>query len=310
MAEECVIEVVVPNFMLKVEYTNVYRERHETQLAVTNVFAELPPIRQPHTNPYLGTPHNTDLGMPPNPYLGMPPNPYLGGSRTHPNEEEPDMPPNHTAYYKIIRIENNGLNGFNLICYEGSYDGYTSTWGPNEIIYTTTRLCEMLRNGRIILPRNLPPNYEQLMRSIKGGTTKKRRFIKSKKYKRSKRSRSVRQSRNRKGGGFPSEYHREKYHESKQLFDKYPIGSNEREELRKTMLSHLDEWEKSTDIEKKAKEIEKKAKEIDKKEFTTSTSTSTSNGGKSRRRHHRRSSKKHKKARKSRRANRRHSRKH
>ena len=191
MTEECGIEVV-SDFMLKVNY-NVYgvygeRERRETLLVVNNVFAELPRLPP---NPYLWTTPNTDLRMPPNP--------YLGGSTTHPNVEGPEMPPNHTAYYKIIRIENNGLNGFNLICYEGSYDGHTGTWGPNEIIYTTTRLCEMLRNGRIILPRNLPPNYEQLMRSIKGGTTKKRHFRKSKKSKRTKSK-----SRTRRGGGLSS----------------------------------------------------------------------------------------------------------
>jgi hypothetical protein len=227
MAEECDIEVVVPNFMLNVKYTNVYRERRETQLAVTNVFAELPPIRHP-PNPYLGV------------VTEMPPNPYLGGSRT---------PPNHTAYYKIIHIENNGLNVFNLICFEGSYDGHTDTWGPNEIIYTTTRLCEMLRNGRIILPRNLQPNYEKLMRSIKGGTTKKRHFRKSKKSKRTKSK-----SRTRRGGGLSSkqlwEQIKELQNKSKNLQD-----DHERKKLEEVYIDPLFlKWEKATEAEAQAKE--------------------------------------------------------
>ena len=219
MADECVIEVVAPNVMLKVGYTNVYGERRETLLAVNNVFAELPPFRLP-PNPYLKTPPNTDL----------------------------DTPPNHRAYYKIIRIENNGLNGFNLICYEGSYDR-TSTWGPNEIIYTTTRLCEMLRNGRIILPHDLAPNYEQLMRSIKGGTTKKRHFRESKKSKRTKSK-----SRTRRGGGLSSkqlwEQVKELQNKSKNLQD-----DHERKKLAELYIDPLFvKWEKATEAEAQAKE--------------------------------------------------------
>ena len=237
MADECVIEVVIHNSMLNVKY-NVYGERRETLLAVNNVFAELPPRQPP--NPYLGVTETP----PPNPYVGVvtetPPNLYLGGSR---------MPPNHIAYYKIIRIEDNGLNGFNLICYERSYDGRTDTWGPNEIIYTTTRLCEMLRNGRIILPHDLAPNYEQLMRSIKGGTTKKRHFRKSKKSKRTKSK-----SRTRRGGGLSSkqlwEQVKELQNKSKNLQD-----DHERKKLAELYIDPLFvKWEKATEAEAQAKE--------------------------------------------------------
>lgn len=173
--ESCGIRFDDNRNMLVGEYNKLYRgetdrdvhtERTEILLAVDDIFVESIPAESP-------------------------PNPYLNITET--------LVPTYN-YYKIRRIEDRGLN---LICVEGRYDGHNVTWGRHEIIYTTTHLCEMLQIGRIKLGDEVP-DPRVYMKVIKGGTTKKRRFIKSKKskqskqYKRSKRSKRSKKTKSKK----------------------------------------------------------------------------------------------------------------
>ena len=171
--------VVVYNKLYRGETDrDVHTERTEIKLRKDDIFAVSIPT-EPPPNPYWSIAKtHAPTEPPPNPY-----NPYLlGFTETH--------APTYN-YYKIIRIEDHGLN---LICVEGSYDGNNVTWGQREITY----LCEMLQLGRIKLGDEVP-DPRVYMKVIEGGTTKKRRFIKSKKSKQSKQSkRSKRSKRSKK----------------------------------------------------------------------------------------------------------------
>jgi hypothetical protein len=128
---------------------------------------------------------------------GTPPNPYVGGMQGGADAIY--------DYYKIIDIQNDGNGGSNLICDVGGYDSHNSKviWGISQRIYPTTLLCDMLQMGRIKLGDDIP-DPSIFMQVIKGGTTKKRRFTKSKKSKRSKQSKRSKKtkskSRTRRGG--------------------------------------------------------------------------------------------------------------
>lgn len=150
---------------LVVQYNKLYRgetdrdvraERTEILLAVDDIFAESIPAESS-------------------------PNPYLNITET--------LVPTYN-YYKIRRIEDRGLN---LICVEGRYDGHNVIWGQDEKKYTNTHFCEMLQLGRIKLGDEVP-DPKVYMKVREGGTTKKRRFIKSKKSKQSKQSKRSKRS--------------------------------------------------------------------------------------------------------------------